>query len=91
MVLLVDGFSLGLNGFHWAADQLLFGGILLHLAFGLAPGLLLCWANPADAFLRKQEYITCVCVYDIVHLACNDVAASEAGGRAEEADVMAIH
>ena len=66
MVLLVDGFSLGLNGFHGATDQFLFGGILLHLAFGLAPGLFLCWAYPADAFLqrkKKQEYITYVCVY----------------------------
>ena len=55
MVLLVNGFGLGLNGFHRSTDQFLFRRILLHLAFGLAPGLFLCWANPADAFLKKKQ------------------------------------
>ena len=55
MVLLVNGFGLGLNGFHRSTDQFLFRSILLHLAFSLAPGLFLCWANPADAFLKKKQ------------------------------------
>ena len=65
MVLLVNGFGLGLNGFHRSTDQFLFRSILLHLAFSLAPGLFLCWANPADAFLKKssgRRVRTCVTI-----------------------------
>ena len=78
MVLLVNGFGLGLNGFHRSTDQFLFRRILLHLAFGLAPGLFLCWANPADAFLKKsgRRVRTCVTTYYIYYETVFDMACN---------------